>query len=792
MKNSKVLFERQFDIAKILFFFAAIMLSPGLNAQMGSTVTGKIVEEKSKQPVPYATVGLMLSSEGMPNFIAGTITDENGLFTISPIMSGKYKLQASSVGYKTTTKSLDIRNTAIYDAGIIYLRDSIQLIAETIVLGERMKGKTENDKTIFFVNKKVLAASGNTTDLLRHIPGIQVDLKQNVSIEGSQNILLFVNGKERDKSYISQLNPSLIDRVEVMNTPPSNFDGNATGVINIVLKKGNDTGFSGQFFTEISTSKAIVYSFPTYSMQYGFKKLNLYTSYNGEINFEHIDETYKRQIRGIGQTINITSVEQVRQKNLSHKFHYGFDYYATPNDIVNYYGSLNPYAYEQDGKVFMDITGSENQTWNTQRDETDKNLNIFNSLYYKHLFNKQGSEISIDISNSFQKSSSSIAYFIDDEIETASILNNEKPEQVSTSLKIDYSNPLGEKLIFNTGGKAGVKSMQNETASDFGYNEQIYALYGTLHYKKPKYNINFGLRIEYAETKLKNDFNKTELSVLPYLTFQYKLNEKQNLLLTYRRSVNRPSVFQLNPYNYIDNPYAVRKGNPLLEPEFRHRIYAEHSVRFNVSYVSYRLFYESASNAMNNLTFLNDSTAFETQVHNLGNIHQLGMQFLGSLKYGPFSISPTVRFYKQSTYGNSMAKQYTIENKTNWVFDAGFSAVLSFKHDFAFSGTFQYSTMKYTIQDNLFCDALYILSLDKTFKNKLKVGIMTALPFAKTFVYQGTEIEAQNFVSSYKGNLKLPTMPIMIRLSYQFQTGKNKALIYREKEEVPKRLKSGF
>jgi hypothetical protein len=790
MKNSTNHFRSQFKYAKILFVFAVFSSCPALFAQSDCLVTGIIIEEKSNLPVPYATVVMMEPSEDMAHFISGAITDENGSFTIGQLTSGKYKLKVSSTGYKTVIKKLDRLNSGIYDAGIIYLQDSIQLMGEIVVVGERPKGKTENDRTIFFMNKKLLAASGNAPDLLRHIPGIQVDLKHNISLEGSRDILLLVNGKERDKSYISQLNPSLIDRVEVMNTPPSNYDGNVSGVINIVLKKENDTGLSGQFFTEIPTSESIVYSFPSYNIQYGFKKVNLFTSYNGEINYENIEEIYERQIKGSGQAVHITSVEQVRQKNLSHKFHYGFDYYATPKDIINFYGSVNPYSYEQDGKAIVNITGDESRNWNTQREETDKNLNVFNSIYYKHLFNKQGRELVIDLSNSHLRASSSVSYLNKGEDGTASILNTEKPEQVSTSIKIDYSNPLGEKLMMKTGAKAGVKTMGNENS--FGYNEQVYALYWTLQYKQPGYGFNFGVRAEYADTELKNDVSKAELSVLPYLSFQYKINDQHNLLLSYRRSVNRPNIFQLNPYIFNRNPYHVHKGNPLLKPEFRNRIYAEHSVRFKVSFVSYRLFYENLNNAINNLTFLNDSAAFETQLQNLGNIHQLGMQFLGSLKFGPLTINPSVRFYNQSTSGNSLAKQYNIENKNNWVFDASFSSVFSFKNDLAFSGTFQYSSMEYRIQENVYCDALYILSLDKTFRNNLKVGIMAALPFAKTFVYQGTKIEEQNFTSSYHGNLKLPAVPLMFRISYQFQTGKKKALIYREKDEVPKRIKSGL
>ncbi|MFP4555425.1 MAG: outer membrane beta-barrel protein [Bacteroidales bacterium] len=792
MKNSKNLQERIFKNAKILFISASFICSPMLYAQMDCTITGIVIEEESNQPVPYATVGLMAESDGANLLITGTIADENGKFNIRPLAKGKYTLQASSVGYKKTTKRINIVNSGNYDAGTIYVKDSVQLLDQVVLVGERIKGKIENDRTIFFINKRILSASGNTPKLLRHVPGVQVDLKQNLSLEGSRAILLFVNGKERDMSFIKQLNPSHIDRVEIMNTPPSSYDGNASGVINIVLKKEKDAGFSGQFFTEIPTSKSIVYSFPNYSLHYGFKKLNLYTSYNGEINFENIDETYKWEIRNTWETLDITSVEQIKQKNLSHKFHYGFDYQATSQDIINYYGSINPYSYEQDGKVYMDIVGNMNQIWNSTKEETDQNLNVFNSLYYRHLFEKKGSEITFDISNSLLKANNSTVYINDNNDEEVSILNSEKPEQVATSLKIDYSNPIGENFTMNTGVKAGVKSMHNKSVSSFGYNEQLFALYSTFHYKRTRYNINLGVRTEYVDTELNNDFNKPELSVLPYITFKYKLNTKQNILLSYRRSVNRPNVFQLNPYIYMDNPYSIRKGNPFLEPEFTHRIYAEHSIRFNVSYVSTRLFYENMNNAINNLTFLNESNIFETQQHNLGSIYQLGMQFLGSLKFGSLTLSPSIRFYNQLTNGNSLAKHYNIEKRTNWVIDAGFSSVLSLKNDFALSGTFQYSTVKYKIQGNAFCDALYFLSLDKTFKNNVKVGVMAALPFAKTFIYQGSEIEAQNFTSSYRGNLKLPTVPIMFRLSYQFQTGKEKKLINRDKGNVPKRVKSGF
>jgi hypothetical protein len=102
------------------------------------------------------------------------------------------------------------------------------------------------------------------------------------------------------------------------------------------------------------------------------------------------------------------------------------------------------------------------------------------------------------------------------------------------------------------------------------------------------------------------------------------------------------------------------------------------------------------------------------------------------------------------------------------------------------------TAQKNNIQDKTFSDALYFISLDKTFEKKLKVGIVSALPFVENFVYQGTEINAQNFSSHYTGNLQLPTIPLMFRFSYQFSSGKKVAITERRQEEIDKRPKPGL
>ena len=87
---------------------------------------------------------------------------------------------------------------------------------------------------------------------------------------------------------------------------------------------------------------------------------------------------------------------------------------------------------------------------------------------------------------------------------------------------------------------------------------------------------------------------------------------------------------------------------------------------------------------------------------------------------------------------------------------------------------------------------LYFLSLEKTIKQKIKIGIVSAIPFTKSFTYQGSEIKGTNFYSHYEGNVKIHSIPVWFKLSYQFSSGKNRDKINRSKEEIDNLPKKGF
>jgi hypothetical protein len=775
---------------KFMLLAVAIVCFKGVYAQEKESITGKLIEENSNQPVPFATVALIKASDG--KIIGGTMSDDNGVFILTPVISGNYVLQVSNIGYKPVTRSIEVINKGVTDAGIILLQDTSIMLNELVIVGERIKAKSESDKTTFFVTKKMLDVSNTGTDVLKLIPGIQIDLMQNISLEGSPNILIYVDGKERDKSYISQLSPDQIDQIEIISTPQSNYDGNVTGAINIILKEDRDSGLSGHLLAEIPVSSSQVYIFPSYSLNWGFKKLNLYTSYNGELTYLDLHESTCRNIWNESGNNEITVNQDLKQKDWSHRFHYGFDFFLSDKDQFNFYAYYNPYSRELDGNVCSQISGMVNNNLESVKEDTDINSGTFYSLYYKHNFNKKESEITADISNYFLRAENRTDYYYGG-YEGVMIYqtNAVKPMQNAISLRIDYKTLFWKKLDFSTGVKVKLQNSQDRY-NEFEYYENIYAIYGNISYKKEKIDLSIGLRTEKSVAELKGSFISPFLTFLPNTTFRYKLTSRQNIKLSYNRTINRPNIYQLNPSASLSDPYTISKGNPFLRPELNSSIYLEHSIQFNGNYFASRLFFHRTTDDINNLLFINDKNAFETQVQNLGTIDQIGLQFSGTIKTGILTLNPFIKIFDLQTSGNDLAKKYAIDDQNRLGLESGLSAIVSFKHDIACSLTLQYNSAKNDIQGSSFSDVLYFLSVEKTFKQKIKVGIVSAMPFTRSFTYNGSEINGPDFHSSYEGNVKMSPIPFWVKFGFQFNSGKSRNKISREKEEIDNRPKKGF
>lgn len=786
-----------FPVHRVKIKKIILLLLAGLNgwlvtAQSEFSISGKVTNNAG-QPVVYANVILYRITDSVLLQQGGTVCDEEGSFKITPAMNGKYRLVISSVGYKQLVRDMEVQ--AQKDLGTFVLQDSAGTLKDVIVVSEQLKAKADNGKTVYFIEKKVHEIAGTGIDVLKFIPGVQLDLKHNISLFGKTNILILVNGVERDRSFIEQLNPGMILKVEVYDTPPSNYDGNISGVINVILKKGINEGFNGNVYLEIPASVSMAYSFPAYSFSYGFKKVNLYTSYNGEFNYENLKECIYRSTWNNPSALNINNVQDVRQKSLSHTFHYGLDYFIDTANQLNFYGFYNPYSHEQNGNVTNQIiTASDSKELDSRRTENDKNNAFFNSVFYRHLFNKKGKEITFDISNYYSNSNNTIQYLYnpDDIASSYTQLNVQKPNQSNVTVKSDFKTPAGKKLIVSAGVKGKFQVLKDTSISRFHYNEQTYALYGALNVKNRNYSLNIGARAEDYESEPGNNKNQSVFSLLPYFALNVSLNKGQKIGVLFNRTVNRPTIYQLDNYTLYTNPYFLNEGNPLLKSEFTTNIAIEHSINIKNNFILSRLFYSRTTNALNNLTQVNDTGLFVTQINNSGTIKQFGLQLSGGLKLGALLLNPSFKFYYLSTTPNQIARLEGVNGRNEFMFEYNLSAMIALKKEWSISLLMNYAKPKNNIQDNSFCDMLYMLSLDKEVNKNLKIGIASALPFAKQFIYQGSEINAQNFHSRYEGDLLLPALPVWFKLTYRFSSGKSINKISRAIEDVDKRPNNGF
>jgi hypothetical protein len=744
-------------------------LTPAI-AQEYSSVSGKLENQVSMEAVSYANVSLFRLEDS--KLTDAGFSDTTGHFYFSGIPEGNYRLQVNIIGYEEYKKEIVIHSKDNYDAGVIYLKENTYNPGETVVTAERVKGRSEKDKTTYFITAKMTEVSTNGLEVVKLIPGIRVDLRKNISLEGSDNILLLVDGKERDNNFVSQIRADMIDKVEIMSTPPAKYEATVTGVVNVILKKDEKSGTSGQINLEIPASGSL-YLHPDYNLSFVYSKLSLFTSYNGELIHFDQQENLDRRITKTDGVIEAGTKQQLEQRLWSHRFHYGFDYSPGKNFQVSVYGYYNPYSQKYEGKA--EVTGNlTDTTWMASRASANISRSAFNSVFFKKKFDEKGSTLELDLSNYIFSGKNSDTYIpISDGNETGSLRNESHPEMKATTFKTDLNIAAGENSNLSAGIRLRSQQMEDAKASGFDYTEKTFAAYSSVGVNRAGYEWTLGFRVEKSLSELKNSFSRSYLSLLPSATLNLKLKQDMSLKIAVSRTISRPNLYQLNPYVSFDDPYTMHSGNPLLSPEIRTSAFIEYNRKIGSNFLSTRLFYNRNSDVISNLTRINETPVFETTIFNSGTIHQSGIQLSGTFKAGGmFNFIPYLRLYDNYCEANHLAESYFVKNRNQLVYEPGVSAIAAFKHDINLSMSFQYSSPRNSIQWKSFGDALYFISLEKTFKKSFKASIVSGLPLTKCFIYQGSEASGPEFNSRYEGVVLVRNFMLSFKLNYQFRYGR--------------------
>ncbi len=773
----------------IVFFLLFSGLLITISGQVNSryTIQGRLTDRQSHEPVIFATVAISQMPDSI--YLTGVSGDYEGNFTTGRLKAGSYRLKISALGYQQLSIALNLESDT--SLGEISLQQQIAMLDEVIVSGERIKAKKEADRTVFYTNEKINSVSATGTDLLAYIPGIQIDLMKKISVNGKSDIIIQVDGKERDMNYVSRLDPGNIDRVEVLNSPGSGFEASVSGVINIVMKEKAGNGLNGQVSLEVPVLKSIIYSHPSFNTSYNKKNIELFSSYTGSFSYFDITESGYRKINNVSGEAEITADQSVRQKDWSHVLHFGFDYSMNRNNQLSLYTYLNPFSAEFDGSADYKIKNSEGETdLNLLKNDTDRNLNTHYSLWYRHGFAKPGSELSLEMNFSNFRASNGTDFINNGA--GHEIINNfssiTRPLQNSGSIKLDYSIPFTEKFRLDAGIKARIQNMRDRQPAGFRYGEDVVAGWSSVTFSGSKYTFIGGLRAEKSGTGIKDSSLYSDMAVLPRLSVTRKLTARQSLEFSYNSTLRRPNIYELNPFYSYTDPFSASIGNPGLKNEISRKLSLTWSGSAGDSYISAGLFYEAECNSISRYAVVSESDVVESRTGNPGTVNRYGIQFSGPLKLNRnITFTPWIRLFNISTEVSNHLNTSQISPEHKAAVESGFSAIASFRHDFAVSLQLQYNSPYIDMQSEYFSDPLWMLSVEKTFLKQFRAGVVTALPFVHSFTYRGNRTVTETLYSQTEGRLRIPVFPFWLRLSYQFNPGKKENNKVRKEDiiEVP-------
>lgn len=592
-----------------------LLLIQNTHAQL----TGRLVTPAGA-PIPFASALLRDATDS--SNVAGTSTTETGLFLIENTKPGKYLLRLSSIGYA-------IRELPVFELtaaqkskhfGDIILDEDAGRLKEVSVRADRPMFQQEIDRTVINVGSNVLSKGSSALEILQRSPGVIIDERTNgISLNGKNGVMVMLNGKvmripaEQLLAMLNGMSANDIEKIELITTPPAGYDAEGSGgMINIVMKKDKQPGTNGSLsltaghgWGEKGTGSATI--------GHHSGKTDLFGSY--AFSRDRTRTNFKAQgseiaeIVGGPATFDFQNVYKPLRNN--HNVSVGIDARLSPKTTVG--GNIGYIDSRTSSDIFNQaeyvLYPDSLLLFNGHVRAKSRWRNLITSTYAEKKIG-EGEKVSVNadylhynISNNTIVASS----FLDENGNQAGSGGENQFAAAQSGfartvirvgvVKFDYTKQISKRTRLETGIKttytrssslSGIQELINgkwkprdEVANDLSVGEGIGAAYLSLHTQfNPSVNLAAGVRYEYARTQIadgRNGENSTDRKLgkfFPSLFFSKKLNEKNELQLSYTKRISRPTYNDLSSFVSYNDPISYFTGNPLLKPTITNNLKA--------------------------------------------------------------------------------------------------------------------------------------------------------------------------------------------------------------------------
>ena len=232
-----------------------MMVAVGAAAQeiedRGLTVSGSVEDSELKEPMIQATVQLFRKRDS--TFVGGTVTDLRGTFSVEAPANGIFKLKISSVGYQTIEREVTLRRNQSQDVGHLLMAPETTVLQEMVVTGRAAQIIVKKDTLVYNPDAYRTPEGSPIEELIKRIPGAEVDEDGNITINGKVVKKILLDGKEfmlgDVETALKNIPVNIIQNMKFYDQQSDQAritgieDGNKETVIDFTIKKGMNRGY---------------------------------------------------------------------------------------------------------------------------------------------------------------------------------------------------------------------------------------------------------------------------------------------------------------------------------------------------------------------------------------------------------------------------------------------------------------------------------------------------------------------------------------------------------------------
>jgi hypothetical protein len=766
----------------------------------GQTINGFVFNTADKTPVQFANIGLMHLPDSTTE--TGVISLTDGSYSFEKIRPGKYFIKASYMGFNSNGTEINVGNQNLINADTIFLAQESKKLAEVTVVAERLQGKELVDRTVYTVPAEIAKTAANGYDLLKKIPQVQVDFQNNITMNGSSNFIIQVDGKQRDKEFLAKLQPSDIESIEIINNPSGKYEGNIDGVINIVLKKEARFGLSGSVSAILKPFNKPT-AIASGSIDYGMGKISFYfTGFSFSQSLNISNSNYSRFLQK-DSIVNMNGNGKFNVTNTS--LNTGFDYYINDKNNLSFNINYKPVYQKSDLNNISDLNNAAKLiVYSIDKTLSDEGSA---SLFYKKTFKKAVQEFTIE--NTYYLFSSKVTkdynnlmtnVTFDDTLSNSLFLEDNINDRSYYSLKVNYVQPIGLSVKLEGGYQYYYQKMKYDFSSSvsgnnniFNYIENRNCAYVGFTANLKKLGIQSNVRIENSDNNINDSESSSYYCVLPSVNIQYKFTASQNAKITYNRRINRPGIYNLNPYQKINSNLSISEGNPDLKPEYRDRIQTTYSVNFGKNYCSPYLYYEKIKDKTGTLNLEYTTTDNKTTILSRPENMLTGEEMGGGINAMLWILNINARYYKghfDKYTGNSAIETIEARDYSSYSINGYFFAQLPKNAKLTEFIFFNYNGVNINAQSKTYNTPFYGFGMQKEIGNH-NIGFVYLLPFSKNIEFNKTITETSSLYNDTRTKIDI-SWYVQFMYTYKFNRGKNVKKLNRKSEIESDSKNDGF